>query len=290
MSSEKTPWYKEPLVHFLLLGALLFAVNAVVSGNDSEDLERVDVSRQNIKWLTSAWQRQWRRPPTASELDGLIANHIREEILYREAVAMGLDSDDTIVRRRMVQKLEFLTEDLVNQLEPSEEQLLEHFEGHPEDYQDPELRSFSHIFFSTDERGGGAGAEATRVLEELRARSSPPERAPELGDRFMMQYDYPRRTEEEVARHMGTAFARALFGVEPGGWGGPLESGYGLHLVRVSEIQDGRPLQFSEVREQVRDEVMRVQREVANEAFYEGLKSRYEIVIEDDLAESPVED
>jgi hypothetical protein len=290
MSTKSTPWFKEPLVHFLLLGALLFAVNGAVSERDSGGVERVDITRQQIEWLSSTWARQWRRPPTASELEGLIDAHIREEILYREALAMGLDSDDTIVRRRMVQKLEFLTEDLVDQIEPSEEQLVEHFEGHAEVYQDPELRSFTHIFFSTDERGGEATAAANGVLEELRAAADPPERAPQLGDRFMMQHDYPHRTEAEVARHMGTEFARGLFEVSPGGWEGPLNSGYGVHLVRVATVQEARLPEFSEVREKVRDEVMRLQREETNEAFYQALKSRYEIVVENNEPESPVEE
>lgn len=288
MSPQTTPWYKEPLVHFLLLGVLLFAVNAVVSEGDSAGVERVDITRQQIDWLGSTWQRQWRRPPTAGELEGLIQAHIREEILYREALAMGLDSDDTIVRRRMVQKLEFLTEDLIDQIEPSEETLVEHFEGHVELYQDPELRSFTHVFFSTDERGDEATTEAARVLEDLRAAPNPPERAPQLGDRFMMQHDYPNRTEAEVARHMGTEFARELFEVSPGGWEGPLTSGYGVHLVRVATIQEARLPEFSEVREQVRDEVMRLQREEANAAFYQALKSRYEIVVDGDEPESAV--
>ncbi len=176
MTSQETPWYKEPLVHFLLLGALLFAVNAVVGDSGDSDLETVRVTREDVEWLSSAWARQWRRPPTRAELDGLITNHIREEILYREALAMGLDSDDTIVRRRMVQKIEFLTEDLIDQIEPTEEQLLEDFEEHSEDYREPELRSFTHIFFSLDQRGNGAAVEAARVVADLHAMAEPPER------------------------------------------------------------------------------------------------------------------
>jgi len=276
------PWYKEPLVHFLLLGALLFAVNAVVGESGGSDLETLSVTREDIAWLSSAWSRQWRRPPTATELEGLITNHIREEILYREALAMGLDSDDTIVRRRMVQKLEFLTEDLIDQIEPPEDQLLEYFGEHVEDYRDPELRSFTHIFFSTDQRGAGAVTEAARIVADLRAMPQSPERAPELGYRFMMQYDYSRRSEVEVARHMGTEFARALFELAPGEWEGPVKSGYGVHVVRVHEIEASRLPDFAEVRENVRDDLMRARREKANAAFYEGLKSRYEIVIEGD--------
>lgn len=276
------PWYKEPLVHFLLLGALLFAVSSVVGERRDPGLETISVTREHVEWLSGAWARQWRRPPTASELDGLIASHIREEILYREALAMGLDSDDTIVRRRMVQKVEFLTEDLIDQIEPSEGQLLDYFGEHSEDYRDPELRSFTHIFFSTDQRGDGAALEAARTVADLRAMPEPPERAPELGDRFMIQYDYPRRSEDEVARHMGTEFARALFETAPGDWEGPVLSGYGVHAVRVHEIQPSWLPDFAEVQDRVRQDLMRTRREEANEAFYEALKSRYRIVIEGD--------
>ena len=280
-------WKREPLVHFLLIGAALFVLSTFVGGDGTASGETtITVTAQDIDWLRNTWARQWRRPPTAEELDGLIDNHIREEILYREALEMGLDRDDTIVRRRLVQKIEFLTEDLVDQIEPAEEELRRYFEENLETYRNPELRSFTHIYFSVDSRGDAAPAEAAAVLEQLSTSAEPPERAPELGDRFMMQYDFPRRSEAEVARHMGREFAQALFEVEPGEWQGPIRSGYGLHLVRVSEVFGSSLPGFEEVVDRMRDDLQRERRETANEAFLAGLRQRYEIVVEKPEAES----
>jgi hypothetical protein len=273
-------WKKEPLVHFLLLGALLFGLSAVLGDRTAgAEVDKITVTEDDIRWLSSAWARQWRRPPTREELDGLIRNHIREEILYREALDMGLDRDDTIIRRRLVQKIEFLTEDLIDQIDPSEDELRDYFDENLDTYRIPERRTFTHIYFSVDRRGDDAPADAEAELSRLRARSQPPERAPELGDRFMMQYDYPRRSQAEVAQHMGREFAQALFDLAPGEWQGPVRSGYGVHLVRISAVDDSVVPEFSQVADRVRDDLQRQRRETANEAFYSGLKQRYEIVV-----------
>jgi len=274
-------WKREPLVHFLLIGAALFLLSALVGGDGATSGEEtITVGADDIEWLKSAWARQWRRPPTERELQGLVDNHIREEILYREALAMGLDRDDTIVRRRLVQKIEFLTEDLIDQLKPSEEELRRFFDENVESYRNPELRTFTHVYFSVDSRGESAVADAAAVLAGLSASGNPPQRAPELGDRFMMQCDYPRRSETEVARHMGQEFARELFEVEPGRWQGPIRSGYGVHLALVSEVMGSSLPRFEEVRERVREDLQRQRRELANQGFYDGLRQRYEIVID----------
>ena len=278
-------WKKEPLVHFLLLGALLFGLSALLGDRTAgAEVDRITVTEDDIRWLSSAWARQWRRPPTQEELDGLVRNQIREEILYREALNMGLDRDDTIIRRRLVQKIEFMTEDLIDQIEPTEEELRQHFEDNMDTYRIPERRTFTHVYFSVDRRGENAVVDAETALAELRSREQPPERAPEVGDRFMMQYDYPRRSQAEVAQHMGREFAKALFELQPGEWQGPIRSGYGVHLVRISALEESVVPEFAQVADRVRDDLQRQRREAANEAFYEGLKQRYEIVVEEPAA------
>ena len=276
-----TDWKREPLVHFLLLGALLFALGAFLGGGAGGSRDRmIVVSERDVEWLSQAWQRQWRRPPTEEELAGLIDNHIREEVLYREALAMGLAENDTIIRRRLVQKIEFMTEDLIDQVEPTEDELGAYFEANPDDYRIPELRSFTHIYFSEDSRGEAAWSDAQRVLDDLSAMPTQPDRAPELGDRFMMQYDYPRRSQAEVAQHMGRDFAEDLFALTGEGWQGPLRSGYGIHLVRVAQVSDADLQELDEVRDDVRSDLMRQRRETANASFYDGLRSQYEVTID----------
>ena len=148
-------WAKEPLVHFLALGAFIFVLDGWLGGS-SGDLAQGSAwssTRSESPGSSRGWTRQWRRPPTEAELRGLIENRIREEVLYREALAMGLDQDDTIVRRRLVQKVEFLTEDMAAQSEPTDEQLSSYLQENHERYQVPARLSFRHIYFNADERG-----------------------------------------------------------------------------------------------------------------------------------------
>lgn len=269
---------REPLLHFLAIGALLFVVYGIVSNGDRADDElRIEIGAADIAYLREVWQQQWRREPTAWELQRLIDDRIREEILYREAIALSLDADDTIIRRRLAQKMQFLAEDLASQVEPSEEQLLAFYNDNHDELTDPAQFSFTHIYFSRDQRGDKAAADAERVRRELL--DSAVERAPERGDRFMLESDFDALTERQVARLFGNEFAHEVFQLITGEWAGPLESGYGLHLVRISDIEPARLPEFEEVRRQVTNLYLDDLRRRTNEEVYERLKSRYEIII-----------
>lgn len=269
---------REPLLHFIAIGALLFLVYGIVSDDDrAGDELRVEISAKDIAYLREVWQQQWRRAPTAWELQRLIDDRIREEILYREAIALSLDADDTIIRRRLAQKMQFLAEDLATQVEPSEEQLLAFYNDNRDSLTDPAQFSFTHIYFSSDQRGDKAAADAERVRLELL--DSAVERAPERGDRFMLESDFEALTERQVARLFGNEFAREVFQLTPGKWAGPIESGYGLHLVRILDTEPARLPEFEEVRRQVTNQYLDDLRRRTNEEVYERLKSRYEIII-----------
>ena len=269
---------REPLLHFLAIGALLFVVYGIVSDGDRADDElRIEIGAGDIAYLKEVWQQQWRRAPSTLELQRLIDDRIREEILYREAIALNLDADDTIIRRRLAQKMQFLAEDLAGQVEPSEEQLLAFYNDNHDELTDPARFSFTHIYFSRDQRGDKALADAELVRRELV--DSAIERAPERGDRFMLESDFEALTERQVARLFGNEFAREVFQLTTGDWAGPLESGYGLHLVRISDIEPARLPEFEEVRRQVTNLYLDDLRRRTNEEVYERLKSRYEIII-----------
>ncbi len=276
-------WAKEPLVHFLALGAFIFVLDGWLGGS-SGDLaqgKRVVVDAERVAWLIEGWTRQWRRPPTEAELRGLIENRIREEVLYREALAMGLDQDDTIVRRRLVQKVEFLTEDMAAQSEPTDEQLSSYLQENHERYQVPARLSFRHIYFNADERGAKVEEDARAVLAELRDLGDRPDRASERGDRFMLETEFRLRTEQEVALRMGTEFARELFALEGDAWDGPLLSGYGFHLVHVLERVPGREPELAKVRRRIVNDYTRDQRQKANADLYARLRAQYEIVVDE---------
>ena len=272
---------KEPLFHFLAIGLALFLLFAVAGDFGGERDDAIVVSEAQLERLVTTFERQWRRPPTQDELTGLVEALIREEVLYREALRLGLERDDTIIRRRLAQKMEFLSEDLASSIQPDEEALRKFFAEHPERYEDPLRVSFTHIYFNEDARNDAAG-DARVVLAELQEAEVSPGRAPELGDRFMLQYDYPDKSEAEIGRHFGGEFAAAVMALEEPGWHGPLRSGYGLHLVHLQGRQPASMPAFEEVRERVVSDFEVDLRERANDAFYEGLRRRYRIEIEEE--------
>ncbi len=273
-------WYREPLVHFLALGALLFGLYLLVNDNAAVEANtQIVVTEADVEWLRQNWIRQRNRPPTVPELKGLVEAHIREEVYYREALALGLEADDTIIRRRLVQKMEFLSEDLALQVEPIDEALRAFFEAHAEDYRLPPRLTFSHIYFNLDRRGEAARQDAEQALAALQALAAPPLSAPERGDGFMLPYDYVAQTPRDIAQQFGQDFAQAVVDLEPGAWRGPIASGYGLHLVRIEDRTEPRLPDFDQVREPVRRDFDNARREQMNEAFYATLRGRYDIEI-----------
>lgn len=278
---------REPLVHFLLIGALLFALSSLTSERREQAAETITVSAQDIALLREQWRQQAGRLPTPPELQALIDQQIREEVLYREAKALGLDRDDLIIRRRLVQKMDFLVADLAALAEPSDEELQTFFAAHAAQYQEPEKLSFTHIYFNPDQRRDRMQHDAQRVLAALQRDTPAPQRAPHRGDRFMLSDDYTRRTQAEIARDFGQAFAAQLFALPPGEWRGPIASGYGIHVVRIYERVEAVLPDFSTVRDKVKEDYLAKVRREANETAYQRLRARYYIVVAP-LSESPL--
>ena len=273
---------REPWVHFLVLGIALFALSAVLSDRGEDDSsQRIDITAAEIEWLSRNWEARWQRPPTETELRGLVDDYIRQEVLYREALKMGLNRDDEIIRRRMVQKIEFLTEDLAAQAQPSEAELQSYYQENLDKYRFPERRSFTHIYFNVDQRGDAVVQAAEQTRARLLA-SPASENYAELGDRFMLPHDYAAQSEAEVARQFGQRFAAALFEVEPMEWQGPIPSGYGLHLVRVTEVWEGSLPDLDMVRSDVLRDYSTELRDQVREAMFSSLATQYEITIDEE--------
>ena len=274
---------REPLFHFVVLGTVLFVVDSLLGESDAYPNLRIDVTTEDIRHLGNLWQRTWSRPPSEEELRGLIEQHIREEVLYREAVALDLDRDDTIVRRRLVQKLEFLSEDLTNPETLTDAELQTWHQVHSDDYRDPERLSFVQVYFSRDRRGEAAREDAAQALLALtEAGASSVKAGRELGDPSLLQYDYVEQSPADVARHLGAAFAEAVTDLPAGGWRGPVESSLGIHLVYIVSRKESRLRTLDEVRERVRTDLARDRRKQANRAFYEKLRARYQISVDDE--------
>jgi peptidyl-prolyl cis-trans isomerase C len=269
---------REPLLHFLIIGVILFVFWGFWGDNAGSDGEQIIVGSARIEQIKDAWKKQWRREPTEKELESLIEQFIKEEVLYREALNMGLEKEDSIIRRRLAQKMQFLIQDIADRKPPEEAELKAFFNQNPEPYMSPARVSFTHVYFNRDRRKNTVLRDARDVLVGLQTGN--PERAPEKGDPFMLNLDYVRVSKQETARLFGKTFAEDLFALRPGPWQGPIQSGYGIHLVRLVEHIPARLPEFSEVAGRVRQEFVNNQRRKANKDTIQTLKDRYKIVIE----------
>ena len=272
---------REPLFHFALLGTVVFLVHAFVGDRLATDARhRIEITAAGVDLLAGRWQSCWQRPPTDEELRGLVDAHVREEVLYREALAVGLDENDVVVRRRMVQKMEMLSQNLALLVDPTDQELQAFFQERQEEYRVQPQLSFSQVYFNMDRRGAAGEEEARRVLAELRSTSPSPPSASERGDRFMLGHDYTLVSPDEVARDFGEIFAQALFALDPG-WQGPIASAYGLHIVHVGERIEDRIPDYREIRERLILDYNSMRRNRASKALYEGLAQKYEIKIDE---------
>jgi len=270
-------WLREPLVHFLVLGTAIFALAHLVGDPGDGRPDRIALSAGDVEQLATGFERTWQRAPTAEELAGLVEDRIREEVYYREALALGLDRDDTIVRRRLRQKMEFLSEDLAA-TEPTGAELEAWLRANPERFRIPPRTAFRQVFLSRERRGDRVRADAERLLATLRAGDGGVDPAA-LGDPLPLPAEGSDLSESEVARLFGTGFAARLFALEPGGWEGPVESAYGVHLVFARERSPGRDPELAEVREAVAREWIAERRSRAREDFYRELRERYDVRI-----------
>jgi peptidyl-prolyl cis-trans isomerase C len=260
---------REPLVYFLAAGAALFLITGRLGDGGGQTIVVSDAERTR---LAAQWQAQMGRPPTETELNGLVEQWLREEIYYREALALGLDADDVIIRRRLAQKLTFLTEDLGAGGEPDADELRAYYEHHAERYAEPERFTFSHAYFS-DERRADAREDAAAALDAASASAAP------AGDPFMLQRHYVERSQREIGELFGRDFAAAIVDLDTGGWAGPIRSAYGWHLVRLEARHPPRQPSFDEVASRVGADLRQARRREASEAYYRSLRERYRIVV-----------
>jgi len=273
---------KEPLLQFLIIGACIYGAYALF-GTAEDDFRdttiRVDSNRINA--MINQWQRRWNRLPTRKEMNGLIEAYIREDVMYRQAVAMGLNQDDPITRRRMAQKLEFLTSDLSQMQQPREQELEQYFTENQASYRDADRISFIHVFIDPDKRKDATAGDVAEILEKLRAAGEPGTETLYAGDRLMLQNDFAAATELDIKRQLGSGFAEVVMELEAGLWHGPVLSGYGVHLVYVYEFVAAPPAVFEVVRARVLDDWHAQKRKQFNANFVKSLKSRYQIVIDE---------
>jgi len=277
--SRRRRWLREPLVHFLLIGAALFLFFRWTGGSGGPDSSRIVIGPGQVEHLAVGFARTWRRPPTQDELKGLIDDYVREEMATREARSMGLDREDTVIRRRLRQKLEFLVEDAAEAVPPSDAELQTWLDAHPQDYRrDPEV-AFRQVFLSPDRRGDKVEADAQKLLRHLES-LGPRADVERLGDSIMLPGEFELAPLTVAARMFGNEFASQLVELDSGSWLGPIRSGYGLHLVFVRERIEGREPELDDVRDAVARDLLTSRRKEQLETMYERLLEQYDVVID----------
>jgi hypothetical protein len=280
------------LTHILLLGLLIAAAILIAKGPPTGDVAtRVVVTGSDLLQLRAGFQRTWQRQPTPAELRGELERFVRQEILYREALARGYDRDDLVVRRAMQQKMELLAASQGSQEPPTEEQIEAFFALRRERYRLPAVVSFAQVYVNPD-----AHADAAEVANELRARLERDDPAPEAlveyGDSIMLPSYLRSQTEQDIRSTFGDDFASAVVELEPGSWQGPIRSGYGLHLVRVTELEPSRIPEWREVASRVVSDMEYEARNASKEQLYQEIAQNYQVVMDAevrDLLESATE-
>lgn len=257
---------REPLTQFLLIGLLLFAVVSV-----ARDLRRpvVRIDEAELHQLVAYWEAQAQRPPTPAELNAMLRERIDEELLAREAVRLGLDREDLIIRRRLAQKMAFASEDLEPVPEPSEADLRAWYAAHPADYVAPATASFRHVFFSGDSADAEARARSALSLP----------RPAEAGQPFVLPLSYVGAAVRDIERDYGSAFSRQVETAPEGRWSGPVKSAYGWHILRVERRTPATAAEFASVRQDVADAWKADRRNQANQAFIRKLRARYRVEV-----------
>ena len=275
-------WLKEPLLHFLVIGVGIYGLYGILGSSlDDEDERTIIVSSGEIKAISDQWTRQRLRPPTEEELAGVIRDHVRTQVLYREAVAMGLDNGDRVIERRLAQRMKLLAQGLITTDEPSEDELRAWYKENEKKFKQPDLYSLFQVYFNPDKRGVATLDDAKAALEKLESFEEVPADFVSYGDRLLSQSYYSSQTEVQISKVFGSGFVDQVIKLEPGAWHGPVFSGYGTHLVYVTEVTRPPAPDFSAFAEQAKEAWMAEKVKELSERFIQNLVAGYEVTVED---------
>jgi hypothetical protein len=270
---------REPLVHFLAFALIVFgAYHVLAPSADGGRTGRIVVTSGKIEQIAARFAQVWQRPPTPQELKGLIDEQVKEEIYVREALALGLDKDDTVIRRRLRQKMELLSDAGAEALSPTEAELEAYLKSHPETFVVDPAISFQQVFLNPQRQGAAIDQTAANILKNLRA--NPEIDASTLGDPSLLPAEMPLTGLKSIGHVFGSEFADAIGTAKAGAWTGPIASGFGLHLVRVSDRQQGRVPALSDVHDAVIREWTNDKRKQLEKDQLAALLKRYEVTVE----------
>jgi hypothetical protein len=270
---------REPLLHFLILGAGLFLASSFMTKGPVDNEGQIIVGRSQIEQFVGAFIQANQRPPTDQEKEGLIRDYIRGEVYYREALAMGLDRDDAVIRPRLRTKLQFIIEDVAAQVEPTDDQLRTYLTDHPDKFRLDDRFSFLQVYLDPDLHGENVAHDAQKLLATL-SETQGAQESTALGDPLLMEPKSNDASYTDIVKDFGDEFAAALRKLPIGTWQGPIESGFGVHLVFLTQRTDGRLPELDQVRAVVRREWANDYRVETNERFYESALKRYAVSVE----------
>ena len=265
-------------MHFIVLGAGLFLLYGYVGGAMPERADQIVVSESELRRLSEQFRRTWMRAPTRQELAGLAEDFVKEEILYREALALGLDKDDLVIRRRMRQKMEFLNADLA-QRPPTDDELKAYLDANSETFRLPSRYSFQQVFLDSEASDVDPEQRAAALLARLQQDPAGDAEPQALGDPTLLPPGLERASKREIAAVFGAELADVIAGAEKDTWGGPYSSSYGLHLIRRTGKEEGGLPELAQIRSAVEREWSNEQRRKADERFYQALRTRYSVEI-----------
>ena len=277
-------WTAQPVVQFMGIGLVMFLINTYILQADSSKNENeynVFLTAGEVKSMEQIWLSKWQRPPTELELEGMINQRVEEAILFKEAVKIGLDKNDDIIRQRMSQKLEFLSNDLVKPDSATAEEVRLYFDENIENYTSPANITISQLFVNPKTHGDQLEKEINKRLEKLNKMDASSSDISKYGDQFSLQTYYPDKSQLELAKLYGTAFATNIFELETNKWLGPVNSQYGAHLVYVNHKNQAVVPEFDNVKELVIVDLQREKQEKLNNLYLDGILSRYKVIIED---------
>jgi hypothetical protein len=265
---------REPLLHFFVLGALLFVLFTWTNDDAMRGPDEIVVDAARVDALTQQFERVWQRAPTPEELSSLVDNWVREEVFYREGLALGLDREDPVLRRRVAQKMEFISEELLS-APATDDELRTWYEDNAEDYRRDPRFSFRQVYFNPSVHGDALEVSVQTALDDM-ANGVVPD-----GDATLLPAGLSDASLSEVERTFGQRFAQALTGLAVDDWTGPIVSGYGLHLVRIDDKEESRLPPFDEVRAAVERDFLGERSRELNDTLYETLRQRYTVTFGD---------
>jgi hypothetical protein len=263
----------------MLLGAGLFGASAALNVGDNSPQGEILVTTGHIENLAASFRKLWHRNPTETELKGLIDDYVKEEVLSREAITLGLDQNDTVIRRRLQQKMAFLAEDFVAASEPTEAELVEFLAKYPERFAVEQQFTFRQVLFDPQKHGDRLAAAMDAMLADLTSRGSEVDLSA-LGDGQLLPNEFRDEPQYSVSAQFGPEFAAELARLKTGEWTSGIRSGYGLHLVYLASRTEGRVPALEEVREVVKRELMNERRAETSEQYLNSLLAKYRVTVE----------